>query len=314
MRQPTSRRHFLAQAAASAALLAAPRARAEAPATPPRYIDMHTHLGQAWGARPALSAQALLRWMDEHAIGQAVVMPLVSPESFDYPISTHYVLEETAAYRDRLLPFCCLDPRVAELNNEAARARQLEKYVEAGARGFGEYKVGLPIDDPRSIALFKSVAAFKLPILFHLDNVRNTDAPGLPGLARVLDAVPEGVFIGHGPGWWASISGDLTPDGLGGYPSGPVAPGGALDALMDRFPNIHGELSAGSGANAIARDIEFGREFLIRRADRLLFGTDFLAPGQPVPQLSLYLEINLPSDVEEKIYRSNARTLLRLSQ
>jgi hypothetical protein len=41
------------------------------------------------------------------------------------------------------------------------------------------------------------------------------------------------------------------------------------------YPNLWGDLSAGSGAGAIAHDCEFSLAFLIRRADRLLFGTDY---------------------------------------
>ena len=92
-----------------------------------------------------------------------------------------------------------------------------------------------------------------------------------------------------------------------------VAPGGAIDALMDKYPNIYGDLSAGSGANAIMRDLEFGKKFLIRRADRLLFGTDYLAPGQEVPQFDLYRDLELPKDAAEKIYIGNAKSLLGLS-
>ena len=57
---------------------------------------------------------------------------------------------------------------------------------------------------------------------------------------------------------------------------------------MEKYPNLYGDLSAGSGAGAISRDLEFGREFLIRRQDRIMFGTDFLAPGQAVPQFELF--------------------------
>lgn len=308
-----SRRRFLGAAALGVAGIAGtPRAPAGADAGFAGFIDIHTHLGQPWGARPALTADALLHWMDRHHILQAVVMPLVSPESYDYPITTDYVLDKTAPHRDRLIPFCALDPRTPELNR--ARKRDLlERYRDAGARGFGEHKVGIPIDDPRNLELFEVCGGLDLPVLFHLDDLRNTDAPGLPGLARALEAVPGCTFIGHANGWWASISGDATAEELGQYPRRPIAPGGAIDDLMDRFPNLYGDLSAGSGANAILRDMDFGRAFVIRRADRLLFGTDYLAPGQVVPQVSLYRELDLPSDVQEKVFRANARRLLGLN-
>ena len=98
----------------------------------------------------------------------------------------------------------------------------LKRYIDAGAKGFGEHKPGIAFDDPRNLNLFAACAEAKLPVLFHLDNQRNTDQPGLPGLEKVLQETPQGTFIGHGPGWWASISGDITQAGLGGYPKGKV--------------------------------------------------------------------------------------------
>jgi predicted TIM-barrel fold metal-dependent hydrolase len=170
-------------------------------------------------------------------------------------------------------------------------------------------------DDPRNMTIYAACAELKLPLLFHIDNQRNLDKPGLPGLEKALAAHPGCNFIGHGPGWWASISGDTTPASLGGYPKTKVAPGGAIDRLMDKYSNLYGDLSAGSGAGAISRDLEFGREFLIRRQDRILFGTDFLSPGQAVPQFELFEQklADLPDAVKAKIFRENARKLLNLS-
>ena len=53
---------------------------------------------------------------------------------------------------------------------------------------------------------------------------------------------------------------------------------------MEAYPNIYGDLSAGSGNGALGRDLEFAKAFITRRADRLMFGTDYLSPGQAVPQ------------------------------
>ena len=78
--------------------------------------------------------------------------------------------------------------------------------------------------------------------------------------------------------------------------------------------SIHGDLSAGSGAGAVSRDLDFGREFLIRRQDRIVFGTDFLAPKQDVPQFELFeTKLKLPDEVGTKIFRGNARKLLGLA-
>ncbi len=91
-----------------------------------------------------------------------------------------------------------------------------------------------------------------------------------------------------------------------------MKPGGALDRLFTSCPNLWGDLSAGSGANAIARDRDFGLNFLIRRADRLVFGTDYLKPGQNVPQFDLLASLDLPPEVRVKIERGNASKLLGL--
>jgi predicted TIM-barrel fold metal-dependent hydrolase len=277
------------------------------------FFDMHTHLGQTWNTTSPLTAEELLRWMDAHQIAQAVVLPLVSPEASSYPLSSDFVLEQTRPFRDRLIPFCSIDPRTSYSGGHKGAVNMLKKYQDAGARGFGEHKPGVPIDHPGNLALFAACAEVGLPILFHLDNQRNTDKPGLPGLAKVLTQVPNAVMIGHGPGWWGSLSGDATQQDLGGYPRTKPTPGGAIDTLMEKFPNLYGELSAGSGAGAINRDLDFGREFLIRRADRLMFGTDFLSPGQAVPQFELFAKIELPVEVREKICSGNARRVLSLA-
>lgn len=301
--------------AAGAGLAFASQVRVSSAAEFPkgRYVDIHTHLGQTWNHTEPLSAAELLRWMDQSDIAQAVVLPLVSPESSAYPITTDYVLEATRPHRDRLIPFCSVDPRTSYSGGLKGLTDMLKCYVDAGAKGFGEHKPGVHVDDERNMRIYSACGELGLPLLFHLDELRNLDEPGLPGLERVLKEHPNTRFIGHGPGWWASISGNITAADLARYPDGKVAPGGAIDTLMEKYPNLYGDLSAGSGAQAISRDPEFGREFLIRRADRLMFGTDYLSPGQVVPQLELFRSMDLPADVQARVFRDNARKLLGLS-
>lgn len=311
-----SRRQFhrLALGTATSTLCASRLSRAEKLPSG-EYVDVHTHLGQTWNTTEPLTAEALLRWMDAHRVAQAVVLPLVSPESSSYLLTSDFVLRETRPFRDRLIPFCAIDPRTSYSGGLKGLVAMLQKYIEEGAKGFGEHKPGVKIDDPKNMLLYAACAELKLPLLFHLDNQRNTDAPGLPGLTKALAENPGCNFIGHGPGWWASISGGTTQADLGGYPKGKVAPGGAMDALMEKFPNIFADLSAGSGAGAISRDLEFGREFLIRRQDRILFGTDFLSPPQAVPQFDLFEQqlADLPVEVKTKVFSGNARKLLAVA-
>jgi predicted TIM-barrel fold metal-dependent hydrolase len=301
---------------AAAASTACLRPAAACAAFPPgEYVDMHTHLGQTWNTTEPLTAEELLRWMDAHRVAQAVVLPLTSPESSSYLLTPDFVLEQTRPYRDRLIPFCALDPRTSYSGGVKGLVAMLQKWADAGARGFGEHKPGVAFDDKRSMAIYEACAELKLPLLFHIDNQRNLDTPGLPGLENALKTYPGCNFIGHGPGWWASISGDVDQRSLHAYPKTKVTPGGAIDTLMDKYSNLYGDLSAGSGAGAISRDLDFGREFLIRRQDRIMFGTDFLSPGQAVPQFELFEQklTDLPGDVKSKIFRNNARKLLGLS-
>jgi uncharacterized protein len=278
---------------------------------PGTFFDIHAHLAQPWVPRAPLSVDTLLRWMDARGIGQAAVLPLISPEGFDYPVTTEFVLRETKPHRDRLIPFCDIDPRTDVGNYQAVRDLLL-KYKDAGARGLGEHKCGVRVDDPRNMELFRACGEVAFPVLIHIDNIRNTDTPGLPGLANVLAAFPGVNFLGHAQGFWSNISGNATQAQHQQYPAGAVTPGGALDALMDKYPNLYCDLSAGSGHNAIARDPAFGRAFVRRRASRLVFGSDYLADGQEVPQFGLFKSLDLSAPVQEMIFRGNARRLIGL--
>jgi predicted TIM-barrel fold metal-dependent hydrolase len=82
---------------------------------------------------------------------------------------------------------------------------------------------------------------------------------------------------------------------------------------MDGYPNLYGDLSEPGGAIALTRDPEFAREFILRRADRLLFGSDYLAPGQQIPQFDILAAMNMPDEVQYKIHRGNAIRLLKLA-
>jgi hypothetical protein len=257
-----------------------------------------------------LTVKGLLDWMDQHDVEKAVVLPLVSPESTTYLQLPDVAIKAGKDHPDRLIPFCSLDPRSIIRGGKKGLADILQRYVDQGAKGFGEHKVGLNFDDPLMMRIYEGCQTVGIPLLFHMDDVRGIDTPGLPRLERALASFPQLDFIGHGPGWWASISGGIKS--VGGYPKGEVAPGGAIDQLMGKYPNIYGDLSAGSGANSIGRDKKFGREFMIRRQDRLLFGTDYLQPGQEVPQFDLFNSLDLPQEVAKKIYKGNATRVLKL--
>jgi predicted TIM-barrel fold metal-dependent hydrolase len=287
------------------------------------YIDIHTHLGAFYHGKN-LTAELLVRFMDQHQIEKSCVLPLVSPESAPVAQPVTTALKAYEDFPERIIPFCVVDPRAVtapgQRTGHVAGVKGivdiLKRYQDAGCRGMGEHKTGLPFDAPQQMFLYEACETVGFPILFHLDDIRNPDTPGLPRLERVLKSFPNLPLIGHAAGFWASISADATFEDFGRYPSvpTPVVPGGALDRLMEKYPNLYGDLSEPGGEKAIARDLQFGREFIIRRADQLLFGTDVLMPDQAIPQFKLLDSLDLPMDVQDKIYRGNAIKLLKLNE
>jgi hypothetical protein len=122
----------------------------------------------------------------------------------------------------------------------------------------------------------------------------------------VLEEFPEVHFIGHGPGWWREISGDADDVPESAYPEGPVKPGGRLPELLAKYDNLHADLSAGSGLQAITRDPEFGRQFLIDFSHKLMYGTDY-HDRRLLDALEGY---ELPEDVFAAIMDGNSRKLV----
>ncbi len=275
-------------------------------------IDVHTHIGRIWRGRPHLTAGKLVRWMDRHGIERACVLAIENPEELHYYVPTTYVLRSCRRYPDRLTPFCNVDPRIENSSPSTDFQSIIGDYVEAGARGFGECLAGLPIDDPRHLALFKACGRLGLPVIVHIDHLRCTDRLGLPGLRRVLKECSRTVFIAHALHWWAEISADVREEDRGSYPERPVVPGGAVEEIFKEFPNIHADLSARSGYNALTRSPEFGRKFLERWHERLLFATDYLMPGQKCPIIDYIRQVDISRKARRRITRDNALRLLRL--
>ena len=275
-------------------------------------IDVHTHIGRIRFGHPWLTAGKLVRWMDRKGIDMACVMAIENPEELDYYVPTPYILKSCARFPDRLIPFCNIDPRIRNSSPSTGFYDMLKEHRENGAKGFGEMLAGLEIDDPRLLAIYEACGRLKLPVMLHLDTLRGIDKVGLPGLRHALTECPDTVFFAHGPHWWAEISGDMADAHRGGYPKGPVAPGGSVPDIFKKFPNIYGDLSAGSGYNAITRDPEFGPKFLERWCDRLCFGTDYLQPRQKCRIVEHIREVDISRKARNRIMHGNAKRILKV--
>jgi predicted TIM-barrel fold metal-dependent hydrolase len=242
-------------------------------------IDVHAHIGRIVpDRREFVDVTNLLAKMDAWGIAMTCILALSEhPEGGYLQSDTEDVLAACGQYPDRLVPFCLIDPRTGN-RADMDFGDLLAEYKARGCRGLGEFLPKLEFDDPRCLNVYRQAGQHGLPVLFHLEDRAAgyglRDDFGLPRLERALHQCPETVFVGHGQTFWAEISGEVPADQRAGYPSGPVAPGGAVPRLMRRYPNLRADTSAGSGNNALTRDPAFGLEFAEEFQDRLMFGTD----------------------------------------
>jgi len=256
------------------------------------FIDIHVHLTPRRSVLAAdgstfTTPEELLTMLDKAGIDKAVVLPSVNPEGGHIVQSIEEILAVCEQYPERFIPFCNLDPRLE--NNSPTRdfSRELTYYKEVGCKGVGEICANLPFDDPRVENLFRQCEAFGMPVDFHVGpQVGNcyglVDDPGLPRLEGALKKFPNLLFFGHSQPFWAEI-GPVAVEDRNRYPKGKVLQGGRVPELLRRYPNLYGDLSAGSGFNAVSRDPEFGYEFFETFQDRLFFGTDICAPHNDTP-------------------------------
>lgn len=289
-------------------------------------IDIHTHSillhdpRQRAISRWTSPAELIAMW-DAAGIDKGVVLPMVHHELSTILQTNENVLDIAAMYPDRVIPFCNFDVRFHYNNPNADYTPVLEHYKGLGCKGVGEMCANVWWDDDRTLNMLSHIEKAGLPILFHVASANRgmygmVDEIGLPKLEKVLGMFPKLQFIGHSMAFWSAIDGGVTEEEWMGYPKGPVRPGGRLPELLDKYPNLWGDFSAGSGQNALSRDPEFGYRFLEQYQDRLLFGTDICAPGQELPQpqymRDALAEGKITKQAFEKITHLNAEKLLGL--
>jgi predicted TIM-barrel fold metal-dependent hydrolase len=225
----------------------------------------------------------LIEMYDFAGIARGVLLPCTNPENVHTIQSNEEILDVWQRYPDRFIPFCNIDPRQCFNTPDADLGYMLAYYKDLGCRGIGEVCANLPFDDPRVENLFDHVEKNGLPLTFHVATRDHgtyglIDGLGLPRFEQQIIKHPNLVWLCHSQAWWSHVSGDVTEDTWGGYPSGPVTEGGRVVELMRKYPNVCGDLSAGSGYNAVSRDPEFGYWFLTEFQNQLCFGTDVCAP------------------------------------
>ncbi|MCX7705719.1 MAG: amidohydrolase [bacterium] len=284
-------------------------------------IDAHNH--PEWHG---YTIKKFLENMDRHNIDVTWLLTWEAPED-EYPpsilssiphfgqygpIPFNMVIEYIKQSPDRFVPGYAPDPRRPEAIDLLAGAISLY-----GVRVYGELKLRITYDNPDALRVFRFCGEKGLPVVVHIDYEFDTGSMyprpsywyggGIEAFERAILKCPETIFLGHGPGFWAHISGDDKYD-KEVYPAGEVKDGGKIIEMLRKYRNLYCDLSAGSGLNAIKRDPEFGKKFLIEFQDRILFARDYFDSN-----LKEFLEsLNLPQDVLEKIYCKNALKLVPL--
>lgn len=288
------------------------------------FIDIHSHayrkpFFEVKGSEPWATVKQLLNFYDEIGVEKAVLLPLIGPEFF-LPQSNEDILEMAEQYPERFIPFCNIHPRAISNDPHAPLEDVLLQYKDAGCKGIGEVICNMSFFDPYMRNFFRAVEIAGLPLTFHLGHRIDGcygiyDEPGLPGLEETLCKYPRLRMLGHSQGFWSEISVLERPGDRNDYPTGKVKEG-VVPKLMRRYKNLYGDLSAGSGANALARDPEYAAGFLTEFQDRLLFGIDIGGdPNDRHKVLSNFLlkmknEGKISETVFNKVARENALRLL----
>ena len=289
-----------------------------------KKIDIHVHatlkkgMPRKDGGGYFATAEEIRRMYDAWGIEKGVQLPSCISDGSLGIVTNEMSMELVEKHPDTFYWFCNLDPRWDKNSPETDFSYMIEYYKQYGAKGVGEVTANLYFDDPRVENLFYHCERCGMPLTFHIGDMGGdyglVDELGLPRLERALRKFPKLQFLGHSQKFWAEISGDVTPEVRNGYPEGPVVPGGRVVELMRSYPNLCGDLSAGSGQNALMRDPEFGYRFLEEFQDRLYFGTDICDPRN-VFELSFFLDDavengHISQTCYEKVSRGNALKLL----
>ena len=280
------------------------------------FIDIHAHTRKMpgfprWGSPSYATPEQLIERYDKLQIEKGVLLPGVNPECNYVPQSNEEVLE-VAEQTGRFIPFCNIDPRSLDNSPCSPLGDILKFYRDKGCKGIGEVCANLPFMDPLVQNLFKGAEEAEFPLTFHIAPYIGGyyglyDDPGLPQLEMSLRKFRKLKFFGHSQAFWAEIARMETPGERAGYPASPVKEEGVVPKLMRKYPNLYGDLSAGSGCNALKRDRKYAIKFLNEFQDRLLFGTDICAPDTATPLVDFLLDLKNTGDITEAVFNKVAR-------
>ena len=320
-----TRRDFLVSSALATAGTALGLAAADA--TPEPIIDIHQHTDYGgerdaqWNiVKPGRANDRLIAHQRAMGVTKTILLPAGSRQR---RASTHEGrangLDSTCSGNDACLALAKAHPGefyfgANEVSDLTSAPQEIEKYLKLGAVIIGEQKFGVECDSPEMQKLFQLAAAYNVPIVMHWQ-VKSYNY-GFERFYKMLEKYPKTNFIGHAQTFWANTDRGYQDDEKDLYPKGKVTPGGRTDRYLSDYPNMFGDLSAGSGLNALKRD-ENGRTFLERHQDKLMYGsdcTDTMGRGgscSGAMQIAQLRALAPSKTVERKLLYENAKKLFR---
>ena len=314
-----TRREFISTGGAAAVLAGCATANGAVAGDDIKYIDIHAHCTEdplpQMGTlkQPLCCAEQLIAHYDRLGIEKGCILGLGTPENFIGGMSNESILRICDEYPDRFIPFCVVDPRSCG-NTPFARFRDvLMHYRDRGCKGFGELCANIHLLDPRMQNLFKACEEVGLPVTFHMTTMTGwsygvVDDGGLPELEICLQRFPKLRFFGHSGAFWSEMTVCSSMQERQSRGKGPIREEGAIQRLMRKYPNLYGDLSAGSGYFALARDPAYAAKFLTEFQDRIMFGIDICDPGGYVSPLPGFLkDLRRSGAISETVFRKVAR-------
>lgn len=330
-----------------------PRPRARFP-----VVDIHMHF-RIRQYDTAERLQEYVRVMDQHHVIAAVSLDGTLGDIFlehrDFLWKEH---------RSRFLIFANIDWRgTGEVEKPetwdcqrpdfAPRiARQLGVAQQAGASGLKIFKsLGLEyrnpdgslimLDDPRWKPIWDACGQLGLPVLIHTADPAAFFLPVDATNERYeeLQRRPEWSFYGpnHPPrdqllqAFLRTVSQHPNTTFIGAHVAGNAEDLGTVGQWLDQHPNLYVEIA--SRISELGRQPYTARDFFIKYADRILFGTDGPWPAERLALYWRFLEtrdeyfpyserpfppqgfwriygLNLPDDVLRKVYHENAARII----
>ena len=278
-------------------------------------IDIHQHTDYA-----GRKHEDLVRHQRTMGVTRTILLPAGTPS---FGASTHYGksngLQVNSTGNDVCMQVAGEYPGefyfgANEVPDLEDADKEIEKYLKKGAKAIGELKFGIKADSASMHRIYKLAEDYRVPVLLHWQFGMYTY--GYEDFHKVLEKYPRVNFIGHAQSWWANIDKKHSDQSVL-YPKGKVTAGGLTDRLLRDYPNMFADMSAGSGLNALTRDEEHAKGFLVRHQDKLLYGSDCNdAVGQGsacsgIQTIEKIMELASPK-VAKKIFSENSKKLFKL--